>query len=255
MKRLHLYLTKDEIDPERLAGHTAIVIDVVLATSTMISLMERGARRVFPVSSGEEGLQLLGKLDRSKAILGGEHGGYKIDGYDAGPHPDEYPREVVEGKDIVFLSSNGTRAIGRARTASTLLLASLRNAPSVADFLKEKFRTAPKEEKLFIICSGSGGQMCLEDLFCAGLIISQLDLTEVPYNDSAQLALEFIAANREEDPINVMLRSRVGRHFQETNQLELLRFASDVGAATSLVEVKTGTQQDFDHQCCATLNR
>jgi phosphosulfolactate phosphohydrolase-like enzyme len=53
MKRLRLLMTRGEIVPDRLAGATAVVVDVFLAM-TLITVLENGARGVFPVASLEE---------------------------------------------------------------------------------------------------------------------------------------------------------------------------------------------------------
>jgi 2-phosphosulfolactate phosphatase len=232
-------MTKEEIDPERLEGHVAVVIDVVLATTTMISLMERGARRVYPAGSTEEIAQLKDSLEKGQGqvLTGGEHQGYKIEGFDYGPEPREYTEEIVAGKDILFLSSNGTRAISRTRLASRVLLASLRNAPVVANYLAD---TVGADQKLFILCSGSGGQLCLEDFYCAGLILQDLGLSlrGVPHNDAAQLALDYVQSKQHLSAVEVLKQSRVGQHFLRTEQLELLNFAGDYGVSSTLVEVK-----------------
>jgi 2-phosphosulfolactate phosphatase len=43
-------MNRKEVVPERLAGATAVVVDVFLATTTLLTILENGARRVFPVA-------------------------------------------------------------------------------------------------------------------------------------------------------------------------------------------------------------
>ena len=50
MKRLRLLMTRQEIVPERLAGATAVVFDVFMATTTLLTILENGARDVYPAS-------------------------------------------------------------------------------------------------------------------------------------------------------------------------------------------------------------
>jgi phosphosulfolactate phosphohydrolase-like enzyme len=54
MKQLRVLMTRGEIVPDRLAGATAVVVDVFLATTTLLTVLENGARGVFPVASLEE---------------------------------------------------------------------------------------------------------------------------------------------------------------------------------------------------------
>jgi 2-phosphosulfolactate phosphatase len=48
-------MTREEIVPQRLSGATAVVVDVFLTTTTLLTILENGARRVFPVASLGEG--------------------------------------------------------------------------------------------------------------------------------------------------------------------------------------------------------
>ena len=49
-----MLMTRREIVPDRLAGATAVVVDVFLAATTLLTVLENGARGVFPVASLEE---------------------------------------------------------------------------------------------------------------------------------------------------------------------------------------------------------
>jgi 2-phosphosulfolactate phosphatase len=83
-------MTWQEIEAEKLPDATVIVIDVFLATTTMLTILENGARNVYPVASLEEAEELCGGLDRSQLLSGGEQGAEKIEGYDLGPYPEGY---------------------------------------------------------------------------------------------------------------------------------------------------------------------
>ena len=47
-------MTRQEIVPERLAGATVVVLDVFMATTTLLTILENGARDVYPAESLEE---------------------------------------------------------------------------------------------------------------------------------------------------------------------------------------------------------
>ncbi len=59
-------MTRQEIVPERLAGATAVVIDVFMATTTLLTILENGARDVYPVASLEEADEVRAKLDAGR---------------------------------------------------------------------------------------------------------------------------------------------------------------------------------------------
>ena len=63
-----MLLTRQEIVPERLPGATAVVMDVFMATTTLLTILENGARGVYPVASLEEADEVAAKLDASRAF-------------------------------------------------------------------------------------------------------------------------------------------------------------------------------------------
>src|ERR671932_2193008 len=95
LKRLRVLMTRQEIKPERLPDATVVVVDVFLATTTLLTILENGARNVFPVASLEEAEEMRGGLDERRLLRGGEQGAEKIEGYDLGPYPKEYVPKVV----------------------------------------------------------------------------------------------------------------------------------------------------------------
>lgn len=87
-KRIRALMTRQEkIVPERLASATVIVIDVFMATTTLLTILENGARGVFPVESLEEADRVKENLDASSLLRGGEQDAARIEGYDHGPFP------------------------------------------------------------------------------------------------------------------------------------------------------------------------
>ena len=232
MKRLHVWLTKEEIVPERLSGSVAVVMDVLLATTTMVTMVERGAGRVFPVASLEEARHLKRHLNSPKLLTGGEEDGVKVEEFDCGPFPDEFPEEVVAGKDVIFLTTNGTRAVRKAHTADKLLLCCLRNVPAVAEYLN-----ACPYDDVFLICAGSKGHFSYEDFMCAGEIVGRLRLTDVKLNDAARFARDMA---RGDNVMERLGRGRVGEYFVRYGLDHVLQFVGDIGASTALVEVHDG---------------
>src|SRR4028118_666241 len=129
---MRVLMTWQELVPERLAGATVVVLDVFVATTTLLTILENGARGVFPVESLEEADRVKDGLDAPSLLRGGEQDAARIEGYDRGPFPEEYAPEVVREKDVIFVTTNGTRAIADAAPADRVLLGCLRNAPAVA---------------------------------------------------------------------------------------------------------------------------
>ncbi len=231
-------MTRQEIEPEKLSNATVVVIDVFLATTTLLTILENGARSVLPVASLAEAEEVGEALERSRLLRGGEQDAEKIEGYDLGPFPEEYTPEVVGGKDVIFVTTNGTRAISSAGPAKELLIGCIRNAPAVARYLE-----ASGTESVYVVCAGSAGRFTLEDFLGASAILSRLNgdgyLNDWRLNDAAWLALEF--AERYEGREKVALkRGRAGRWFLENDMAKEFEFVGDVGASELVPEVVEG---------------
>ena len=234
LKRLRVLLTRQEVVSDRLPGATAVVIDVFMATTTLLTILENGARGVYTVSSLEEADGVAAKLDAESLLRGGEQDAARIEGYDHGPFPEEYAPEVVNEKDVIFVTTNGTRAVADAAPADTVLLGTLRNAPAVARYLE-----GSETESIYFVCAGSAGRFAIEDFLGAATILSYMDVEGWHSNDGAWLALDF-AARHAEDFSGVLKQSRAGRWFVENDRMEIFDFVADLGASGLVPEVVEG---------------
>src|SRR5918999_4908348 len=160
-------MTRQELVPERLAGATVVVLDVFMATTTLLTILENGARGVFPVDSLEEADKVKENLETASLLRGGEQDAARIEGYDHGPFPEEYAPGVVRNKDVIFVTTNGTRAIADAAPANRVLLGTLRNAGAVAHHI-ETLRT----DSVYLVCAGAGGRFNVEDFLGAATVLS-----------------------------------------------------------------------------------
>jgi len=153
-----------------LAGRTAVVIDVLRATTTIVTALGHGCAGMLPVELPEEAIDLVKKLGRDSHLIGGERKGLKMEGFDLGNSPSEYDRAAVAGRKVVFCTTNGTAAIRRtaAAQARPVYLAALVNAPAVAAHLLREGASAT------LVCAGREEAFALEDALCAGLIASDV---------------------------------------------------------------------------------
>jgi 2-phosphosulfolactate phosphatase len=234
LKRVRVLMTREEVVPERLHGATAVVLDVFMATTTLLTILDNGARDVYPVASLEEADEVAAKLDAESVLRGGEQDAARIEGYDHGPFPEEYAPVVVENKDVIFVTTNGTRAVADVAPADTVLLGTLRNAPAVARYLE-----GSETESIYFVCAGAAGRFALEDFLGAATILSYMDVEGWHLNDGAWLALD-LAARHAEDLSGVLKQSRAGRWFVENDRMETFDFVSDVGASDVIPEVVEG---------------
>ena len=164
---------------------TAVVIDVIRATTTLIEALANGARAVYPTQSTEDALHLASSLGREDTLLCGERKGLKIEGFDLGNSPLEFTRKRVDGKRLVMSTTNGTRAFGAVAPAERVVAAAFVNLGAVA-------RAVATGEVLALVCAGKEGQFSLDDVVCAGHLLRRLQEAGTPLemNDAAAAALE-----------------------------------------------------------------
>jgi 2-phosphosulfolactate phosphatase len=227
-------MTRQEIVPERLAGATAVAIDVFMATTTLLTILENGARGVYPVESLEEADRVRERLDAASLLRGGEQDARRIDGYDHGPFPEEYAPEVLADKDVIFVTTNGTRAIADAAAADRVLVGSVRNAPAVARHLEES-----ETGSIYLVCAGSAGRFTVEDFIGAATILSHMNVEGWRLNDAAWLALDFMERYRGRVH-EALLQGRAGRWFVDNDRMDAFEFVADVGASEVVPEVVNG---------------
>ena len=165
-----------------------VVIDVLRATSVMITALAHGASEIIPVETQQEA-RLVSK-EFPGALLCGERNGIRIEGFDLGNSPAEYAKERVGGRSLIMTTSNGTRAIRACRDASSLLIGAFLNLETlsrrVADF-----------DELTIVCAGTHDRFSMDDALCAALLIRHLkSITGVTADDLGNFLLNTVSAER-----------------------------------------------------------
>lgn len=166
--KLDVFFTPHAVTERDVHGRLVVAIDVLRACSTIVTALSNGARSIVPVSDMEAAGRLTAGLAGEGNLLGGERNGTKIDGFDLGNSPAEYTRDTVEGRTIIFKTTNGTDALLKGLGAKILVAGCFLNAGAVADLARES------DLDVTLICSGWRGQVSYEDTLCAGLIADRV---------------------------------------------------------------------------------
>jgi 2-phosphosulfolactate phosphatase len=164
MKTIDVCLSPDLMHLYDVRDRTVVVVDILRATSCMVTAFAHGAQSITPYSD-------LGECEatRSKGyITSGERDGQKVDGFDKGNSPFEYMGPDIRGKKIAFTTTNGTEAIHKARDAKKLVVGSFLNLSSVVKALSSG------ESGVLIVCAGWKGRVNLEDTLFAGAVVERL---------------------------------------------------------------------------------
>jgi 2-phosphosulfolactate phosphatase len=157
--RVHVAFTP----AEAAAAPVGVVVDVLRATSTIAQALAAGYRRILCCAEIDEARTLRESLP--DALLGGERGAVRIDGFDAGASPREFLEPRAE--TLILSTTNGTRTILEAACrCEEVLLGSLLNLDAVAAAVRARGRDVA------ILCAGFQGAFALDDAYCAGRIAS-----------------------------------------------------------------------------------
>lgn len=217
---LDVVLSARALDPDALRGRLVVVVDVLRASSTVITALANGARAVIPAADLGEAARLAASLDPEVSLVGGERGGAKLAGYAAGNSPLEYGPEAVGGRTVVLTTSNGTAAMAFARAGASAVVGAFLNAGAVAAHLRAALDAGTPAT---VLCAGSGGRVSLEDTLCAGLLLDRTAGPEAAarLGDSAQIAHALYRGSQDH-----LARALFGA--EHTQHLIRLGFADDV---------------------------
>ena len=166
--RLDVFSTAASFQEEEVRGKTIVVIDVLRATSSIVTAVNNGAKAVIPVEDMGAAGKIAVNLDPANYLLCGERDGVKIEGYHLGNSPLEYSTDVVKDKTLILNTTNGTKAISKAVLAKKVIIGSFLNISVVVDELKKT------DSEIILVCAGWKNRLSLEDTLCAGNIIYNL---------------------------------------------------------------------------------
>jgi len=167
MPTLNVHFLPSHVDASALAGSTVIVVDLLRASSTICQALASRAICVMPFLEIDETRRAAERLPRSKIVLGGERQGRIIEGFDLGNSPLEYTPDAVAGRQVLFTTTNGTRALLHGPLAKRTLIGCALNRKAVADSVAG----APQVD---ILCAGTDGAVTGEDIMAAGAIAQSL---------------------------------------------------------------------------------
>ncbi len=152
---------------EQLRASACAVIDVIRATSTIVTALDQGAPGVLPVASVADAFAW--KERNPEALLAGERGGQALPGFDLGNSPEDFTMDHVHRRLIILTTTNGTQALAACHGARAVITASLLNLEAAAERLRE---LGPP---WIIICAGCDGEFGVDDALVAGALAEVLD--------------------------------------------------------------------------------
>jgi 2-phosphosulfolactate phosphatase len=221
---LEVVFTPAELGGSSVGSRTAVVIDVLRSTSTIVEALASGAHAVVPVDSVELAVSKLQEIGRDLAILCGERDGQRIEGFHLGNSPLEFTAENVAGKTLVMTTTNGSRALTIGSTAERCLVGSYLNVSAVA-------RAAAEDgNDVLLLCAGREGRFALEDALCAGSIANRIGAVRgkrMKTNDAARMSM-LLARRWEGSLVKRLFRTAAGRHLIDLGRLAEIDYCAQL---------------------------
>ncbi len=248
MREIHVYPLPSMAEKHFVLGSAAVVIDVLRATSVVVSALHSGVKEIFPVLEIEDALRLKRELlqqSSAKILLGGERKGVPITGFDLGNSPQDYTPERVGGATLIFTTTNGTMAMHAARPARKIYCAAFLNARAVVEKLA-------CEMKISIFCAGTDGFETEEDVLLAGCLVSRLMSQDerCRLNSFAEMVAEQWKAVGNGELAGLLRQSRGGRNLialglaadiEAAAQIDLMDIMPELEPETMRITLRAGT--------------
>ncbi|MFC0272544.1 2-phosphosulfolactate phosphatase [Metabacillus herbersteinensis] len=156
--------TVENISTEHVNGRTVIVIDVLRASSTIVTALDSGFASIIPVRTADRALSLRSL----NTVIAGEWHLKKFDGFDYNNSPTDLKKKDHTGKHLVLITTNGTKAIEKAAQAERLLIGCFLN---VSACVKEAII---QNSDITIYCAGTRNEFAFEDGLAAGMMVHLL---------------------------------------------------------------------------------
>ncbi|QGJ69251.1 2-phosphosulfolactate phosphatase [Planctomycetales bacterium 10988] len=171
-RHLEVHFLPTLVEPERLQGTTAVIIDQLRASTTICHALAQGAKQVLACVEVETVRQVASQWqeknpDQPKPLLGGERQGIRIEGFDLGNSPPDYRPKVVKGRTIIFSTTNGTRAMQQVVQAKEVFIGCLSNLAACVKAIQSA-------EEIHLLCAGVSGVIAREDIVPAGWMVDAL---------------------------------------------------------------------------------
>lgn len=164
MKTIDVCLSPDLMHLYSVEGKSVVVVDILRATSSMVTGFAHGIDSIYPVAKLEDCRAMKAK----GYLIAGEREGEKVPDFDLGNSPFEYMAENLKGKQIALTTTNGTQAIAKSIGAAEIIIGAFLNLSAVANHLIKS------KNDILIVCAGWKGKVNLEDTVFTGALIEKL---------------------------------------------------------------------------------
>ncbi len=201
--KVHVLTKKEELDQVRVPGKVVVVLDILFATTTMVTALAHGAKEIVPVRDESAARSEAGAFAENSFVLAGELYAETLPGF-AHPAPLSLVKHGIEGKTVIYSTTNGTVAMAQAAAAARVYCGALLNTRALVEHILARHAG----ETILIVCSGSGNNFNFEDFYGAGYFVDCLAPHVRDLSDAAKAARALYQHARAPE---ALLDCRVGR--------------------------------------------
>ena len=219
--KVHVLFRREDLDMVRLEGKVVVVLDVLFATSTMVTALAHGASAAIPALDAAHARAQAQALQNGEYVLSGEFLAETIDGF-ASPTPLALLEHGIGGRTVIYATTNGTVALKNSSAADHVFAGALLNAAAVVQHIAAHH----PEGTILIVCSGSMGNPNLEDMYGAGYFVELIARELGEARDFSDSAIAARALFHSEPAESVLLCSRVGKMMQERGLTHEVKYAA-----------------------------
>jgi 2-phosphosulfolactate phosphatase len=215
-----------------------IVVDILRATSAIVTAFMNGVNHVIPVATLDEA-----RAYKEKGYLvAAERDGIVRDFADFGNSPSNFRRELIGNKDIVYSTTNGTNSIMIARDSYRVIVGAYLNITALVDYITKEHRN------VVVLCAGWKNKFNLEDTVFAGAMVEKVlknpNFTTICDSTHASMDLWNIARG----DVLGYIEKAAQRHRLKNNRLDdVLAYChtTDLTSSIPVLEDYYLTEMDF----------
>lgn len=220
--------------PLSVRGDVCIVIDVIRATTAMVSLFDAGAGSVHVSASRSDFGRARAAVGADGIICAEQDDGSSPEGFDYEPSPSVLSGLTLGGRSAMLATANGTPAILAANRegASLILAGALRNLSAVTQRAYDEAKARGAD--ITVVCSGQlrNTRIAIEDSYCAGLMVERLHQFSggtMKIEDSAALARGYAVSAP--GALDVLIGSMTSQRFIAEGRRPDVEFCAIVDAS------------------------
>ncbi|MCH3923953.1 MAG: 2-phosphosulfolactate phosphatase [Bacteroidales bacterium] len=150
---------------KREESHITVIVDILRATTTICTAIEYGAT-LIPVETVKQAYE----YKKKGYLVAGERIEEDFSFADFGNSALQFMTSEIKGKEIVHSTTNGTKAIKKAKefNSKEIVIGAFSNLDALKDYLIKQ------DVDVEVFCSGWKNTFCLEDTIFAGSLARRI---------------------------------------------------------------------------------